>query len=108
MLNPSFYRRLNPDMPQRLQPLQPIGKRRVLRRLDRDTNDIGQTLAGVRFVECFPTRVRIDRPGGIERQPQCKARMSILIENVGRSEKRSEERRVGKECVSTCRSRWAT
>src|SRR3546814_9180815 len=23
------------------------------------------------------------------------------------SEKRSEERRVGKECVSTCRSRWS-
>src|SRR3546814_3750906 len=23
-----------------------------------------------------------------------------------RSQKRSEERRVGKECVSTCRSRW--
>src|SRR3546814_16372152 len=24
-----------------------------------------------------------------------------------RGEKRSEERRVGKECVSTCRSRWS-
>src|SRR3546814_15075359 len=24
-----------------------------------------------------------------------------------REEKRSEERRVGKECVSTCRSRWS-
>src|SRR3546814_13788895 len=28
-------------------------------------------------------------------------------ENADRSEDRSEERRVGKECVSTCRSRWA-
>src|SRR3546814_4233118 len=27
---------------------------------------------------------------------------------LGRSLKRSEERRVGKECVSTCRSRWST
>src|SRR3546814_20315074 len=27
--------------------------------------------------------------------------------HVGRREVRSEERRVGKECVSTCRSRWA-
>src|SRR3546814_16686258 len=27
--------------------------------------------------------------------------------SVGSSEIRSEERRVGKECVSTCRSRWA-
>src|SRR3546814_17117951 len=27
---------------------------------------------------------------------------------AGRTQKRSEERRVGKECVSTCRSRWST
>src|SRR3546814_13529477 len=26
---------------------------------------------------------------------------------AGREEARSEERRVGKECVSTCRSRWS-
>src|SRR3546814_21082487 len=26
---------------------------------------------------------------------------------IGRSAGRSEERRVGKECVSTCRSRWS-
>src|SRR3546814_17098512 len=26
---------------------------------------------------------------------------------IGYREKRSEERRVGKECVSTCRSRWS-
>src|SRR3546814_14679385 len=26
---------------------------------------------------------------------------------VGRIERRSEERRVGKECVSTCRLRWS-
>src|SRR3546814_3482584 len=30
----------------------------------------------------------------------------LLPESRGRS-KRSEERRVGKECVSTCRSRWS-
>src|SRR3546814_14743081 len=29
----------------------------------------------------------------------------LLHENAGLTE-RSEERRVGKECVSTCRSRW--
>src|SRR3546814_2237709 len=29
--------------------------------------------------------------------------LSLLINNVHRS----EERRVGKECVSTCRSRWS-
>ena len=27
---------------------------------------------------------------------------------AGRSKKRSEERRVGKECVSLCRSRWSS
>src|SRR3546814_14942491 len=27
--------------------------------------------------------------------------------NIAPSAKRSEERRVGKECVSTCRSRWS-
>src|SRR3546814_16102878 len=29
------------------------------------------------------------------------------MEYVDRIKKRSEERRVGKECVGTCRSRWA-
>src|SRR3546814_11960483 len=29
------------------------------------------------------------------------------LEPIGPSVSRSEERRVGKECVSTCRSRWA-
>src|SRR3546814_19582489 len=34
---------------------------------------------------------------------------SILISSFApvRSQPRSEERRVGKECVSTCRSRWS-
>src|SRR3546814_14365204 len=30
-----------------------------------------------------------------------------LAESLGVSPRRSEERRVGKECVSTCRSRWS-
>src|SRR3546814_19898691 len=30
-----------------------------------------------------------------------------VIAAVSSDEKRSEERRVGKECVSTCRSRWS-
>src|SRR3546814_2098969 len=34
---------------------------------------------------------------------------SLRNEQAGRvaTDKRSEERRVGKECVSTCRSRWS-
>src|SRR3546814_11290156 len=31
----------------------------------------------------------------------------VLSRDSRSSEKRSEERRVGKECVSTCRSRWS-
>src|SRR3546814_11825097 len=38
--------------------------------------------------------------------PPCRERLAIFRE-WRRSEKRSEERRVGKECVSTCRSRWS-
>src|SRR3546814_16666733 len=35
------------------------------------------------------------------------AREKIAIENSIPEPRRSEERRVGKECVSTCRYRWA-
>src|SRR3546814_10129401 len=34
-------------------------------------------------------------------------REMIDLYDVGDGRKRSEERRVGKECVSTCRSRWS-
>ena len=32
---------------------------------------------------------------------------SGMIYNIHYDSERSEERRVGKECVSTCRSRWS-
>src|SRR3546814_3125531 len=35
-------------------------------------------------------------------------RVDLVLDMTGRpGERRSEERRVGKECVCTCRSRWA-
>src|SRR3546814_15053376 len=34
-------------------------------------------------------------------------RMRRLLEYRANLDRRSEERRVGKECVSTCRSRWS-
>src|SRR3546814_11491003 len=34
-------------------------------------------------------------------------RFGCRSERLGGREHRSEERRVGKECVSTCRSRWS-
>src|SRR3546814_10246812 len=32
---------------------------------------------------------------------------TAMIHSAGKNRTRSEERRVGKECVSTCRSRWS-
>src|SRR3546814_9682440 len=40
-----------------------------------------------------------------DRTSGCPAAKSIPVRDCGR--RRSEERRVGKECVSTCRSRWS-
>src|SRR3546814_21120707 len=45
---------------------------------------------------CLYRHVRDDR------QPQ-----SELLHRTLTAENRSDERRVGKECVSTCRSRWS-
>src|SRR3546814_12234747 len=49
----------------------------------------------------------IDRPHVLppQRQALDDAAAEVLHEDVGPA--RSEERRVGKECVSTCRSRWS-
>src|SRR3546814_18197379 len=42
------------------------------------------------------------RPRAFARQPALSKLRSIVDQTA-----RSEERRVGKECVSTCRSRWS-
>src|SRR3546814_20817948 len=44
-------------------------------------------------------------PERILRQQLCRA--TLIPKQMGRVALRSEERRVGNECVSTCRSRWA-
>src|SRR3546814_1590330 len=47
------------------------------------------------------------RPGGGDDEPgQCRRYRTGEVEGEA-VERRSEERRVGKECVSTCRSRWS-
>src|SRR3546814_11620945 len=43
---------------------------------------------------------------GIEGRPEKKFLVLNKVD-LTRKDKRSEERRVGKECVSTCRSRWS-
>src|SRR3546814_6580921 len=42
---------------------------------------------------------RLKQPHGLDRP--------LLVDASGGAAHRSEERRVGKECVSTCRSRWS-
>src|SRR3546814_9613673 len=44
----------------------------------------------------------------VEAESRGTANLAVCVEHEGRSVEieRSEERRVGKECVSTCRSRW--
>src|SRR3546814_8458730 len=41
-----------------------------------------------------------------EVEERLKASRTVVVP-IGSTEQRSEERRVGKECVSTCRSRWS-
>src|SRR3546814_11357194 len=44
----------------------------------------------------------------VQVQNQIQSAISRLPEQVQSRGVRSEQRRVGKECVSTCRSRWST
>src|SRR3546814_5183115 len=54
--------------------------------------------AGHAGISCYPTVAG--------RLRGCSFR-AIIVNYVGPTANRSEERRVGKECVSTCRSRWS-
>src|SRR3546814_2339733 len=51
----------------------------------------------------LPISFRADRRGG--GSPACRALRQLVPPRLDAP--RSEERRVGKECVSTCRSRWS-
>src|SRR3546814_10967228 len=51
--------------------------------------------------------VRLDDAMLASELGQLQAETRSLTARAGRLERRSEERRVGKECVSTCRSRWS-
>src|SRR3546814_12320944 len=47
-----------------------------------------------------------ERPG-LSKRDRCMITVASLITGYRTHQLRSEERRVGKECVSTCRSRWS-
>src|SRR3546814_15055568 len=55
----------------------------------------------------FPTREQVMDFIATSDQPAGKREIAKAFGLTGQ-EKRSEERRVGQECVSTCRSRWST
>src|SRR3546814_12348677 len=49
---------------------------------------------------------RMRRRGGLGEAGQDQLQLAVIGGDIADGE-RSEERRVGKECVSTCRSRWS-
>src|SRR3546814_7237458 len=63
-----------------------------------DTIDVADPLRPVRAIECDPVVGAIM----VRTLPHRPAKIFDGADNF-----RSEERRVGKECVSTCRSRWS-
>src|SRR3546814_16523761 len=68
------------------------------------SSDLQTTDNRQRCVEC----AFLKQPCFVVAQPNvgCTAVFCCLFDPRQRIEYRSEERRVGKECVSTCRSRW--
>src|SRR3546814_16305797 len=54
-------------------------------------------------------RLRTPQPALAHAQPLKRLRAGDLVDQmaVHVQQRRSEERRVGKECVGTCRSRWS-
>src|SRR3546814_17147143 len=56
------------------------------------------------LVGAWPLQLQADDDDG---RAQLGARLAAWQEKAVREAKRSAERRVGKECVSTCRSRWS-
>src|SRR3546814_15624414 len=61
--------------------------------------------SGADAVEAFLTKSLRTYGDGTPRTHHVSS--NIIIEIEGSCDARSEERRVGKECVSTCRSRWS-
>src|SRR3546814_12060781 len=78
------------------------GEARVKRKIDAtDPQEVSEALVECRqMVMEEAARLRASVPGFED------AYVSLIADQLGITE-RSEERRVGKECVSTCRYRWS-
>src|SRR3546814_12120160 len=93
----------------------------LLRRvIDHDVGKIGAEQRGAQCRSCLPCRGHGIGVQDIERHDRDPAEQEwqgelgeeeaddgILVAPARAGQLRSEERRVGKECVSTCRARWA-
>src|SRR3546814_15837806 len=66
-------------------------------------------LASAAELDAAVANARQAQPAWAAVNPQRRARVMMkFVQLLHRDmDKRSEERRVGKECVSTCRSRWS-
>src|SRR3546814_13939989 len=86
----------------------------VSRSLGGDRGEAVQILANRRDEQCFTVEVigserlrQLRQAVAVELRHRFDAARTVGCFEQGRAERqRSEERRVGKECVSTCRSRW--
>src|SRR3546814_14949914 len=70
---------------------------------------LAATMAGASIVaiECQPSRIEMRmRTGYVDKQARSLDEALAMLQEA-KTAGRSEERRVGKECVSTCRSRWS-
>src|SRR3546814_19472292 len=79
----------------------------IARTLPPDLGDAARRLqSGRRAIEDRMTLLASRRTFGIETTLTGNSELA-LMRAAGEAGYRSEERRVGKECVSTCRSRWS-
>src|SRR3546814_11558017 len=86
---------------------------RSMQLADRRYQDVGLRAFAVAEFE-MPDAVRLVEHGAAQRLVEAHVRQQtaplgdvVQIREDFRLASRSEERRVGKECVSTCRSRWS-
>src|SRR3546814_18302997 len=68
-----------------------------------DVRPAMRDLIGIRLISGWRGVAR-ERIGRLQ---SCTHLMDLMVPAITTLYQRSEERRVGKECVSTCRSRWS-